>query len=230
MRHLLLAIMVLFGLNLAQAQDAAAPADAPSDAAQELDDSLLEGESVGGDSGIDFQDYSATGFGFKIPIPTAGALETPSDLGWNYEPEVAFVWFGADGDPVTMVELRADVIGTEVSAEQYAEFYDTLVAQWAGQPAQFKVLRSRSEPYHFGDMDWLIIEVEDFSAASTNAGASGEDGSSGSQAAPLTVYYTIFTTYHAETIYTIGFYYLEPVSETVQELAVPMLRGFSITN
>lgn len=230
MRHILLAMLVLFCWNLALAQDEAPPTEVPSDGAQVADETAAEqGEAAANlESAVTYQEYIADGFGFKIPIPTTGELDTPGDFGWNNEPEVAFVWFGEDNNPVTMVELRADNIGTEISPDRYAEFYDTLVSEWEGQPSQFKVLRSRAEPYHFGDMDWLIIEVEDNSAATANSGKPDEAGDSGNQAATATVYYTIFTTFHGEVFYTIGFYYLQPVSEAVQSLAVPMLRGFSI--
>lgn len=236
MRHNFLVILVLFCWQLALAQDAAPPTDAPNEGAQMADETVGEPASV--NSGLTYQNYTAEGFKLSIPIPTNGKLQIPSDLGWIQEPEVAFVWYGEDNDPVSMIELRADNIGTEISPEQYADFYDKLVSEWEGQPKQFKVLRSRTEPYHFGEMDWLIIEVEDNSAASANTSANpnlqgmfvqGEDAAEGTETPSETVYYTIFTTYHAETIYTIGFYYLQPVSDAVQTLAVPMLRGFSLT-
>lgn len=231
MRHIFLVILVLSGWQLALAQDETPPGDAPTEGAQLADETAGEPAdgSTSGDSGLSYQKYTAEGFGLSIPIPTTGKLQIPSDLGWIQEPEVAFVWYGEDSNPVTMVELRADNIGTEISPEQYADFYDKLVSEWEGQPNQFKVLRSRTEPYHFGEMDWRIIEVKDNSAAGANSlKPAGEDGAEGTEAPSETVYYTIFTTYHADTIYTIGFYYLEPVSEAVQTLAVPMLRGFSL--
>lgn len=209
--------------------------------------------------------FDAKDFGFSIALPTTGEVTTPEDSSWTWywsaettyssgeiekakgkvtisdeDPEVAFTWYRSEDEPVVLIQGRVDKFETELDAETFRIFCETLLANWSGDNAIVShsestvqsqgdkttvdtktTIRSGSagkytvvtanEKLDLNGLVWNLIEVEDAS------------DSSGTM-----VYYSVFSTFAGSNIYTISMYYLEPVSDSVQEFGFPVLDGFKL--
>ena len=60
--------------------------------------------------------YVAGDFGFSVDLPASGSVEDPQSEGWAEDPEVAFYWYCAEGDPVVMIQGRMDSFDTDLDA------------------------------------------------------------------------------------------------------------------
>jgi hypothetical protein len=149
-------------------------------------------------------------FGFALELPEHGELVRPGDDGWEAEDQVAFEWYGLRDDPVVLVQMRVDQMDTELNAAAFDAFCETLVANWSGDPGNYKVT-TNNEPISLGDFSWRLTEVEDSSAG-------------GGQS----VYYSVFTTYAGDKIYTLSMYYLQPIDDYVTQFGVQMPLTFEL--
>jgi hypothetical protein len=110
------AFVLILGLQAALAQDDGVAADDPA--------------AAPAPSQVDFVTHTSGSFGFAISVPDGGVLRTPDDGHWALDPEIAMVWEGGTGDPVSLVELRVDSIGDRITPEQFDEFYKALLDNW----------------------------------------------------------------------------------------------------
>jgi hypothetical protein len=167
--------------------------------------------------------YVADGYGFALDLPDSGEVSGPADDGWDKEDQVAFEWIGSDTDPVRMIQGRVDSFGKELDGESFDMFCTALLQNWASDEELFEVTTA-NEKFRFGDHTWNLIEVTDRSNAASGplAAAAGDEGQ--------IVYYSVFSTYAGDQIYTVTMYYLEPVSDEVEELGVPILRSFAFAS
>jgi hypothetical protein len=209
MRIFLLALILAALPALCFAQDAA-PAAAPA---------------------ATYSTYVAGDFGFSVDLPSSGSVEDPKSQNWKEDPEVAFFWYGSAGDPVVMIQGRMDSFDTDLDAETFKVFCQTLLDNWAGEadnppvdpaaPADAAPKDSGGKkPYHIvtaneelpiNDMTWNLIEIAD---------------SSDPEGTP--VYYSVFSTYAGKKIYTLSMYYLSPVSDEIQSFGFPVLNSFKL--
>lgn len=163
---------------------------------------------------ITYSTYVARGFGFAVDLPDSGSVENAESEGWDEDTEVAFNWYGAEGDPVLLIQARMDSIGgeeaIEIDAEAFGVFCDTLLESWTEDPERYTVVKG-NEPLTIREVPWNMIEVEDRSDAD------------------VTVYYSVFSTYSGTSIYTISLYYLVPVNDAIQDFGGPVLASFALT-
>lgn len=223
---LALILALLPVLALAQG-DAPQPAETPSAAAPA------------------YRDYAAGSFGFAVQLPATGTIEDPSTAGWSEDPEVAFDWYYGGDEPIVLIQGRVDKFEVPLDDETFKLFCDTLLKNWAGdtgtpvvesqtnthstvtpqgdvdshstttsklaiESGKYKVLTA-NEPLDINGQKWNLIEVAD---------SSDPQGTK--------VYYSVFSTYSGNQIYTISMYYLEPVSDKVQQFGFPVLDGFKL--
>ena len=78
--------------------------------------------------------------GFSLDLPSGGTLETAASPDWEEDEQVVFNWFGADGDPIVLVQARVDSFETELTQEAYDIFCDTLLSNWLNDEANYTVL------------------------------------------------------------------------------------------
>lgn len=163
-----------------------------------------------------YTDYSAAGFGFALKLPSGGTIEDPTTEGWAEEPEVAFSWYSATDqsgkpkDPVVMIQARVNSFGTEIDPESFAVFCEDLLGYWKADTAKYTVVTG-NESVPMGNTKWNVIEIED---------ASDQNGK---------IYYSVFSTYAGDSIYTVTLYYLAPVNDSVRNFGAPVLQGFKLT-
>jgi hypothetical protein len=188
--------------------------------AQEAADDSATGDAVL-EVAREYSTFAAVDHGFVLDLPASGVVASPLDEDWNKEDQVAFEWIGGADDPVRMIQARVDMFGKELDEESFEMFCSALLQNWASDDESFKVTTA-NEPFRFGDFTWNLIEVEDRSNAAAPGAEAGADG--------RVVYYSVFNTYRGDRIFTITFYYLEPVSGEVEELGVPILRSFATTS
>lgn len=203
-RLLSVLLLALLAVQIAWAQDA------PDEEAAEEPTAVIERV---------FETFTASDHGFRLDLPDTGVIRTPADEGWDKEDQIAFEWLGAADDPVRMIQARVDSFGKELDEESFELFSGALLQNWAGDEQSFTVMTSNKE-LRFGDHIWNLIEVEDRTNAPrgplANAGGEGR-----------TVYYSVFTTFAGDNLYTITMYYLQPVSKEVETLGVPILKSFA---
>lgn len=144
---------------------------------------------------------------FSLDLPPGGEVLTPDSEGWDNEPEVAFEWYGADSDPVTLIQGRVDDLGAEIDEETFGVFCSALLENWSADGDKYEVVTSnKSMP--IGGRKWNLIEISDSSDEETR------------------VYYSVFSTYSGTKIYTISLYYLKPLSNAVQDFGKPVIQSF----
>ena len=208
MKKLVIALLMVLVLPIvALAQDAETPAE-----------ETVTQSSQGG------VNYAKRSFGnFSLDLPTHGTLKTPASSDWDEEEQVVFNWFGDEDDPIVLIQCRVDSFEGELGQDAYNIFCDTLLSNWLNEEDNFTVLdppaprmegdprRTRSQ---LGTHVWNLIQIDDHSDA--NGGR---------------IYYSIFCTYSGTDIYTISFYYLQPMSKenpAVKEFGKPLLENFRI--
>jgi hypothetical protein len=170
--------------------------------------------------------YTATGFGFAVNVPDSGTIAAPGSDKWDRDPEVAFEWYGGEGDPVKLIMARVDDAGAALDDASFRAFTDELLSYWspahpaAGKDSEtgntpasddFEVLNT-ADNLKIGGRTWNLIEVADRSDEQT------------------TVYYSVFSTWDGTKIYTLTFYYLNPTMEQVQNFGKPVLSGFKVVH
>lgn len=160
---------------------------------------------------------------FSLDLPTGGTLETAASPDWEEDEQVVFNWFGAEGDPIVLVQARVDSFETELTQEAYDIFCDTLLSNWLNDEANYTVLdppvpamedEPRRKRNQLGTHTWNLIQIDDHSDA--NGGQ---------------IYYSIFCTYSGNDIYTLSFYYLTPMTPqdtAVRDFGTPILESFRI--
>jgi len=159
---------------------------------------------------VAYRDYVAGDFGFAIKLPATGTIEDPSTSGWSEDPEVAFDWYYGGEEPIVLVQGRVDKFETELDDETFKVFCDTLLSNWTTDTEKYAVVTS-NEPLDLNGAKWNLIEVAD---------SSDPEGTK--------VFYSVFSTYAGSQIYTVSMYYLEPVSDKVQQFGFPVLDGFKL--
>lgn len=169
-----------------------------------------------------YSTYVANNYGFKVDLPDSGTISDPSSDGWDKEQQVAFQWVGGADDPVRMIQGRVDSFGKELDEDSFNMFCSALLQNWSSDEKFFTVTTA-NKPTRFGDNVWNLIEVEDRSNV-TKASADEGGGTKGQ-----TVYYSVFSTYAGDKIYTITLYYLEPLGDEVKDLGEPIMRSFAAT-
>jgi hypothetical protein len=157
-----------------------------------------------------YSPYVADGYGFSIELPDSGAISVPGEDGELQDESVAFEWTGAEDDPIVLIQGRVDRFDVVLDPDTFDVFCATLLENWQGDSENYKVVTA-NDRITIDDFVWNLIEIED---------ASHADGEM--------VYYSVFSTYAGSTIYTISMYYLEPVSEGIQEFGIPVLYGFRL--
>ena len=200
MYRLLLILLVILTAQVAQAQDA-----------------TDTGETEAAVDARSYSTYVARGFGFAVDMPDSGVITSPDDEGWDNDEQVAFEWIGGPDDAVVMIQTRVDSFGEELDAESFELFCTALMQNWSGDEDKFTITTA-NKSLPFEGRAWNLIEVED----SSNLNELEEDGGS-------MVYYSVFSGYAGENIYTISFYYLAPVDTPVEALASPILKSFKLT-
>jgi hypothetical protein len=191
-------VLILFACLLAPLTAFAAPGDPPADAAAP--------------AASGYSPYNASGYGFSVDLPDSGVVAAPGSKDWDIaEEEVAFEWYGGKADPVVLIQGRVDDLGSDIDAETFQVFSDTLLENWNADTSKFKVTNSANN-LSLGNRTWNLIEVEDFSE--------GVDAK---------VYYSVFSTYVGTKIYTVSLYYLTPVNDRVFDFGKPVLQGFKIS-
>lgn len=208
MLRLLAILLVLLTVQIAWAQDAAE-------------------DTAGGDAAAaverTYSTYVAAGYGFALDLPDSGEVSSPGSDNWDNEDQVAFEWVGADDDPVRMIQGRVDSFGKELDEDSFDMFCTALLQNWTSDEDMFEVT-TENEQFRFGDHTWNLIEVTD----RTNAPA-GPLSATGDSEGRI-VYYSVFSTYAGDQIYTVTMYYLQPVSDEVEAMGVPILRSFKFTS
>ena len=198
MKSILLSLLLLLALPLAALAQEGEPAPAapqsPDTAEVNLDD---------------YSKFSSTPFGFSVLLPKSGTISQPGDPSWDEADEIAFSWFGAETDPVVLIQGRVDEFETTLDADTFKAFCDELEGHWSRDDTKYKVL-SKDPALAVGSHTWNLLQIEDTSNAEGR------------------VYYSVFSTYVGKNIYTISLYYLEPVNASIQNFGKPVLQGFSI--
>jgi hypothetical protein len=154
-----------------------------------------------------YLDYTAGGFGFKIKLPATGTINDPNSAGWTQNPQVAFIWLGDGSEPVRKILGRVDPYGMKVDVDGFRTFCDELLDNWKANPNA--ELLTENKPYQAYGLVWNIIEA-------AKKGPSGE----------REAYYSVFSTFSGESIYTFAFYYKHPPNEATQKFGAPVLQGF----
>lgn len=159
---------------------------------------------------VEYTPYVATDFGFSVKLPTGGAVLDASSEGWDKDKEIAFEWRTGGADPVELIVSRVDRFPTELDADSFNVFCDTLIEGWSDS-TRFNIVTANRR-IDIENRTWNLIEVEDASL--------GED---------KMVYYSVFVMFSGENIYSISLYYLTPVSEMIQEFGIPIIYSFDLT-
>ena len=178
-------------------------------AAQEGEDLAPEPE-VTDEAEVSYSSYTAEGYGFRIQLPDSGSVSEPGEGPEEPDEAVAFEWTGAEGDPIVLIQGRVDRFEVELDPETFDVFCGTLLENWESDSESYDVVTANDRITIEG-LVWNLIEVED-----------------GSHAEGELVYYSVFSAYAGQTIYTISMYYLEPVNERIQEFGIPVLYGFEL--
>ena len=201
---------------------------------EEDGDAVENGESAD-ESDATYSKYVAKGFGFSIALPDTGVVLDPDSEDWQREDDVAFEWVGARGErPIVLIQGRVDELGTEIDNNAFMGFCSALLANWSKDADAYTVVtkseyldvqNSEEEPsittaseeefaealLKIGATPWNLVEIVD----SSDTGGT-------------MVYYSVFSTFSGESIYTITFYYLEPVNSVVRDFGLPVLEGFRL--
>ena len=161
--------------------------------------------------------------GFAIDLPGSGTLETPASPDWDEDEQVIFNWFGDEGDPVVLIQCRVDSFEDDLQQDAYDIFCDTLLSNWLGDDASYTVMEPPKPPSedtprrtrnNIGTHNWNLITIDDHS--DINGGR---------------IYYSIFCTWNGPDIYTISFYYLNPLTKedtSVKDFGKPILASFRV--
>ncbi|MCB1187811.1 hypothetical protein KDL29_11655 [bacterium] len=208
MKKLLIVMLLALALPFAaraQEDEAAAPEETPA-------------------APVKAAEYARQSFGnFSLELPKHGTLKRPGDADWKEEEQVVFNWFGDKDDPIVLIQCRVDSFEDELEQSAYDIFCDTLLSNWLNSDDNYTVLdpplpRSEGEPRRtrsmLGTHTWNLIQIDDHSDA--NGGK---------------IYYSIFCTYSGRDIYTISFYYLNPMTKEdtrVKDFGKPLLESFRI--
>ncbi|MCC7477471.1 hypothetical protein IT575_03340 [bacterium] len=152
--------------------------------------------------------YSAEGYGFALALPGGGAVRNPQSGDWQEDPEVAFEWT-AENTPIVLITGRVDTMDVELNDERFKVLCDTMLDTWK-QDAEHIRIETSQDNLVINNYKWNLIEIADSSSA---------DG---------TVYFSVFTTYRGNKVYTVSMYYLQPVDKLVRDFGKPVLQGFSI--
>ncbi len=152
--------------------------------------------------------YSAQGYGFALALPSNGDVRNPQSADWQEDPEVAFEWT-AENAPIVLITGRVDTMDVELNDERFKVLCDTMLSTWEEDKEHIKVVADENN-LTINNYEWKLIEIADSSSA---------DG---------TVYFSVFTTYRGNKVYTVSMYYLQPVDKIVRDFGKPVLQGFSI--
>jgi hypothetical protein len=178
----------------AAGEDAAAADTAQADANAELADEAAAATA----EPVNYSRYEATDFGFSTELPEGGVITGPSSPDWNEEPAAAFKWQATGDEPIRLIIGRVDSFNTEMDELTFSIICGTMLESWEADPTMYKVVTANEPLIIEGDgaggkqRQWNLIEVEDYSHS---------DGKP--------VYYSVFSTYEGEYIYSIMMYYLE---------------------
>jgi len=202
MSRLLIGLMLLVVPAVAVAQDsgeAAPPAKADAPTA-------------------DYRTYTAKDFGFSVSLPASGTITDPASKDWSEEKQVAFVWEGtldeAKGtyaEPIALIQGRVDTFGATIDAEAFKTFCDELLGNWQGDEKKYEVI-TENDTLDVDGAKWNLIQIED----SSDSGG-------------VKVYYSVFSTYKDDSIYTLSMYYMKPIDDEIQGYGAPVLSGFKVT-
>jgi len=144
---------------------------------------------------------------FSLDLPPGGEVLTPASEGWENEAEVAFEWYGAESDPVSLIQGRVDDMGAPMDDATFGVFCGSLLENWSADGDKFEVVTS-NKTMPIGGLKWNLIEIADSSDPANK------------------VYYSVFSTYSGTKIYTVSLYYLKPLSAAVQDFGKPVIQSF----
>jgi hypothetical protein len=144
---------------------------------------------------------------FSIELPQQGEVLTPQSEGWDNEAEVTFEWYGAESDPVSLIQGRVDDLGAAIDEATFGVFCASLLENWSADGDKFDVVTS-NKTMPIGGLKWNLIEIADSSDPKNK------------------VYYSVFSTFSGTKIYTISLYYLKPLSAAVQDFGKPVIQSF----
>ncbi|MEZ5336919.1 MAG: hypothetical protein R3F46_01535 [bacterium] len=215
MKKLTLIMLLVLALPFA----ALAQEDDPAPAAE---DSPAVEESTPAPAGN--VSYARRSFGnFSLELPSHGSLMTPGSDDWNEEEQVVFNWFGSESDPIVLIQCRVDSFEDPLEQSAYDIFCDTLLSNWLNAEDSFTVLdpplprvegQARRTRSTLGTHVWNLIQIDDHS--DVNGGK---------------IYYSIFCTYSGKDIYTLSFYYMDPMTKEdtrVRDFGKPLMESFRI--
>lgn len=160
-------------------------------------------------SDIEYAQYESVDFGFSLELPADGTIHDQGSEDWDKDAAVAFEWLGGEDSPVALIQGRVDRFETKLDEYTFEVFCDTLLENWSDED-RFTIYTSNRR-INIAPMTWNLIEVED------NSNTSGQK-----------VYYSVFSMFSGQTIYTVSMYYLTPISETIQEFGIPVVYSFKL--
>jgi len=210
----LLALLLPFS-TLAQDEPAAAGDESPA-AADEASAEPAEEAAATTTEPATYSRYEATDFGFSTELPDSGVITDPSSPDWNEELASAFKWQATGNEPISMIIGRVDSFNTEVDDLTFSIICGTMLESWEEDPSKYSIVTS-NEPLVIegdgpnGQRSWNLIEIEDKSHGEGQP-----------------VYYSVFSTYSGENIYSIMMYYLEPVNTVVRNYGIPVIHEFRL--
>jgi hypothetical protein len=161
--------------------------------------------------------YNVPDSDFSVELPDGGIITDPSDPDWNELPTVVFKWEATGDEPITLIMGRVDTFKSEVDDLTFNIVCGTMLEGWEEDKEAIQVvtanepLRIKADNAAGGEQVWNLIEIADRS-------------DSGGK----TVYYSVFSTYAGENIYTITMYYLKPVDAMTRNFGGPVVRNFKL--
>lgn len=215
--YLLVLLMVLLAPLDAVAQDDAAAGEEAAAAETEASAELGDEAPAAPAEPATYSRYEATDFGFSTELPDGGVIADPSSPGWNEEPAAAFKWQATGEEPIRLIIGRVDSFNTEVDDLTFSIICGTMLESWEEDPSMYKIITGNeslvieAKGTSSGQRNWNLIEVEDMSHSGGKP-----------------VYYSVFSTYAGENIYSIMMYYLEPVDQAIRDYGIPVIHGFEL--
>ena len=156
-----------------------------------------------------YVEYTATGYGFSLELPENGTVKDPSSEDWTADEQVAFEWYSDGSTPVTMIQCRVDRFATDLDDAMFDVFCDTVLEMWSDENSYDVVTANRR--IEIDPLTWNLIEVGDKRR--------GEEEQ---------VHYSVFSMYSGAAIYTVSMFYMDPVSEEIQEFGIPVVYSFEL--
>jgi len=161
--------------------------------------------------------YNVPNSDFSVELPDGGIITDPSDPGWNEMPATVFKWEATGDEPINLIMGRVDTFKSEVDDLTFNIVCGTMLEGWEEDKEAIQVvtanesLRIKADDAAGGEQVWNLIEIADHS---------NPEG--------RTVYYSVFSTYAGENIYTIMMYYLKPVDAITRNFGGPVVRKFRL--